>query len=89
MKSVVLIKCVPDTASLLQLNGDDKSMLAEGLEFIINPCDEFALEAFRLKEANRGDVVAVGVGDPFEIVPVLIDGLNCHVSNRVAVEAVH
>jgi electron transfer flavoprotein beta subunit len=67
-----------------------KSMLAEGLEFIINPYDEFALEeAFKLKEANGGDAVAVGVGDPYEIVPALIDGLNCHVSNRVAVEAVH
>lgn len=64
MKSVVLMKAVPDTASVLQLDVDNRSILTEGLEFILNPYDEFALEeAIRLKESSGGEVIAVGVGD--------------------------
>lgn len=64
MKSVVLIKAVPDTASVLQLDVDNRSILTEGLEFILNPYDEFALEeAIRLKESNGGEIIAIGLGD--------------------------
>jgi electron transfer flavoprotein beta subunit len=64
MKIVVLIKSVPDSASLLQIAADNKSIFSNELQFIMNPYDEFALEeAVRLKETRGGEVVVVSMGN--------------------------
>ncbi|MBE0575212.1 MAG: electron transfer flavoprotein subunit beta/FixA family protein [Desulfuromonadales bacterium] len=64
MKIVVLIKSVPDTASLLQLTVDNKSILTDQLEYIMNPYDEFALEeAVLLKKSVGGEIITVSLGD--------------------------
>ena len=56
MKIVVYLKQVPDTGARIELSQDKNSISEEGIEWIINPYDEFALEeALRIKD-KRGAV---------------------------------
>lgn len=60
MNVVVILKQTPDTESVIRIAGDGKSILTNDLKWIINPYDEFAVEAaLRLKELNP-DVVLCG-----------------------------
>ena len=63
MNIVVFVKRVPDTESKIRINRETNSVVEEGLNFIISPNDEYALEeALRLKEAKGGQVTVVSVG---------------------------
>jgi electron transfer flavoprotein beta subunit len=62
---VVLLKQTPDTESVIRIAGDGKSIVTDGLKWIINPYDEFALEAaLRLKDKLKGKVSVVSYGPP-------------------------
>lgn len=55
MNIVVLLKQTPDTESVIRIAEDGKSVVTEDLKWIINPYDEFAVEAaLRLKEKLGG-----------------------------------
>ena len=71
MKILVPIKRVadPDNASKLKVSGDGKAVTSEGLEWKMNPFDDWSLEAaLRLtedaakKNARVGEVVVVSLG---------------------------
>lgn len=64
MKVAVLIKRVPDTASVFKIAADGKSVETGDLKFIIGPYDEHALEeAIQAREAGHADeVIAVSMG---------------------------
>ena len=65
MKIVVLVKSVPDTESKIKIAGDGTSIDGQGLKYIMNPYDEFAVEeGLRIKERLKDDttVVAVSMG---------------------------
>lgn len=65
MKIAVILKRVPDTASLIKINPDGKSLALDGLKFVISPYDEHAVEqANLLKEAGGGvpEVIVVSTG---------------------------
>jgi len=64
MKIVACIKRVPATDTRVKVAADGRSLDATQVEWIINPYDEFALEAaLRLKEAaGAGEVVVVCLG---------------------------
>ena len=63
MKIGVLVKQVPDTESRIVPSSDGASISEDGLKFVPNPYDEFAIEqALQLKEANGGEVVVFGLG---------------------------
>lgn len=63
MKIAVIIKRVPDTASLIKIGPDGKSIAMEGLKFILSPYDEHAVEqAMLIKEAGAADVIVVSAG---------------------------
>lgn len=65
MKIAVLVKRVPDTASVFRIASDAKSVETSNLKYIINPYDEFAVsEAVKLKEIHQAEVVAVSLGPP-------------------------
>ena len=54
MKIAVCVKRVPDTEARVRVGADGKSAQEEGVRFVINPYDEFAVEeALKLKE-NSG-----------------------------------
>ncbi len=63
MNILVFVKRVPDTESKIKIGPDGTSIVEEGLNFIISPYDEYAMEeALRLREAKGGKVTAVTVG---------------------------
>src|SRR5947207_11837361 len=64
MKIAVCIKRVPDSETRVKIAADGKSLDEAGVKFILNPYDEFAVEAaLRLKEkAGSGDVVVISLG---------------------------
>jgi electron transfer flavoprotein beta subunit len=64
MNIVVCMKHVPDTESKIRVKGDGSGIATEGLNFVVNPYDEFAVEeAIRIKERTPGSkVVVVSIG---------------------------
>ncbi len=64
MKIAVCIKRVPDTETRIKIGADGKSIDGNGVKFVLNPYDEYAIEeALQLKEkAGDGEVVAIAVG---------------------------
>jgi electron transfer flavoprotein beta subunit len=63
MNIVVFVKRVPDTESRVRPTADATAVVEEGLNFVISPNDEYAVEeALRLREAKGGTVTIVSVG---------------------------
>ena len=64
MKIAVLIKRVPDTASVFKVGSDNKSVDTTNLKFIMSPYDEHAMEeALKTREAGKAEeVIAVSMG---------------------------
>ncbi len=64
MKIAVCISHVPDTATKIKIESDEKSIDSNGVTFIINPYDEFAVEeALKTKEKFGGEVIAISLGN--------------------------
>jgi electron transfer flavoprotein beta subunit len=60
MNMIVCIKHVPDTESKIRVKPDGSGVVTEGLNFVLNPYDEFAVEeAIRIKEKVAGSKVVV------------------------------
>jgi electron transfer flavoprotein beta subunit len=69
MNILVFVKRVPDTESKIKINQATNSIIEEGLNFIISPYDEYAMEeALRIREAKGGKVTAVAVGSESSMV---------------------
>ena len=63
MKFVVCVNHVPDTETRVNVGVDGKTIGRTGVNFILNPYDEFAVEAaLRLKEKLGGETVALSLG---------------------------
>lgn len=63
MKITVCINHVPDTATKVNVGSDGKTIDKNGVNYIIGPYDEFAVEeALRLKEKHGGEVSVVTLG---------------------------
>lgn len=65
MKIAVCVSHVPDTATRVKIGSDQKSIDPNGVTYILNPYDEFAIEeALKLKEKNGGspEVILIIVG---------------------------
>ena len=56
MDIVVFIKQVPDTESSIRIAEGERSVVEEGLNYVVNPYDEYAVEEALLirKRAARG-----------------------------------
>jgi electron transfer flavoprotein beta subunit len=63
MKILVTVKRVTDYEARLKVVADGSDIVRDGVNMIINPFDEIAVEeAIRLKEKHDGEVVVVSVG---------------------------
>ena len=64
MKIFVCIKQVPDTETKIKIGPDASSIDTNGIKWVINPYDEYAIEeAVKYREANAGtQVFALSVG---------------------------
>jgi len=61
MNSIVCLKEVPDTETRIQVRGG--KVVEEGIQYVVNPYDEFALEeALKWQEAHGGKVTLVSLG---------------------------
>jgi electron transfer flavoprotein beta subunit len=63
MKIIVCLKQVPDTETRVQIAPEGDRIADSGINWIVSPFDEFAIEeALKIKEAKGGEVVVVTVG---------------------------
>ena len=63
MNILVFVKRVPDTESRIRIQHETKSIVEDGLNFVVSPYDEYAMEeALKLREAKGGTVRVVSVG---------------------------
>ncbi|MGE5400114.1 MAG: electron transfer flavoprotein subunit beta/FixA family protein [Ignavibacteriales bacterium] len=63
MKIAVCVSHVPDTATKIVIGADGKSIDPNGVTYIVNPYDEFAIEeALKTKEKFGGEVVVISLG---------------------------
>jgi len=64
MNILVCISNVPDTTSKINFVENDSNFDTNGVQFVINPNDEFGLtKAVWMKESNQANVTALTVGD--------------------------
>lgn len=68
MNIAVCLNQVPDTSTRVKIAADQQRIESTGVNFVINPYDEFALEeALKLREKFGGSVVLFSVGgDDFQ-----------------------
>ena len=63
MKIIVCINHVPDTETKIKVGADGKTIDPSGVNYMLSPYDEFALEeGLRLRERFQGEVLALSLG---------------------------
>ncbi len=89
MKILVCIANVPDTTTKIAFTGDNKQLNKQGVQFIINPYDEWyaLVRALELKEAKgSGSVTLIHVG-PAENEAIIRKGLAIGADDAVRIDA--
>ena len=82
MKIVVCIKQVPDTTNV-RMDRKTNTLIREGVESIINPFDEYALEeGVRLKEQYGGETTVLSMGPP-QVQDALKDAISRGIDKAV------
>ena len=66
MNTIVCMKRVPDSATRVRVTPDGMGLDPEGVKYVVNPYDEFALEDAirRREEAGEGKVTVIALGPP-------------------------
>lgn len=64
MNIVVCVKQTPDTETKVKIGADGKSLNEDGVNFVLNPYDEYAVEeAVRIKKKlGAGEITVISVG---------------------------
>jgi len=63
LKSIVIVRQTPDTEAKIKVASSGDTIDPEGIKWILNPYDEYAVEeALRIKEKNGGEVVLITMG---------------------------
>lgn len=63
MKTYVIVRQTPDTEAKIKVGANGSSIDTEGVKWIVNPYDEFAIEeAIKIKENLGGEVVLITMG---------------------------
>jgi electron transfer flavoprotein beta subunit len=86
LKIGVILKNVPDTEAKIKITADQKSIETQGVKFVMNPFDEFAVEeALQIREKSEGTTVtAISLG-PDRVVETLRTALAMGVDDAVHV----
>jgi electron transfer flavoprotein beta subunit len=83
---VVFIKQTPDTETVIRIAPNNRQIVTTGIKWIINPYDEFAIEAaLRLKEKNGGTVTVISYG-PQRVVEALRTALAMGADDAVLID---
>lgn len=87
MKILVCISSVPDTTAKINFTADGKAFDKNGVQFVINPHDEFSLtKAVQLQETQGATVTVVTVGDA-TVEPVMRKALAIGANDAIRVNA--
>lgn len=87
MKVLVCISHVPDTTSKINFTADNSAFDKNGVQFVINPYDEFGLtRAVWLKEKQGASITVVNVGTA-ETEPTLRKALAIGADNAIRIDA--
>jgi electron transfer flavoprotein beta subunit len=87
MKILVCISHVPDTTSKINFTNNDSEFDTNGVQFVINPNDEFGLtRAIWFQEKQGATVTVVNVGGP-ETEPTLRKALAIGANDAIRVNA--
>ncbi len=87
MKILVCISHVPDTTSKINFTNGDSQFDANGVQFVINPNDEFGLtRAVWFQEQQGATITVVNVGGP-ETEPTLRKALAIGANDAIRVNA--
>ena len=87
MKILVCISHVPDTTSKINFTNNDSEFHANGVQFVINPNDEFGLtRAIWFQEQQAASVTVVNVGGP-ETEPTLRKALAIGANDAIRINA--
>ncbi|KAB1158089.1 electron transfer flavoprotein subunit beta/FixA family protein [Flavobacterium luteum] len=87
MKILVCISHVPDTTSKINFINDDSQFDTNGVQFVINPNDEFGLtRAIWFQEQQGATVTVVNVGGP-ETEPTLRKALAIGANEAIRIHA--
>ncbi len=63
MDIVVLLKQVPNTETVIKIENDGRYIATSGIKWVINPYDEYAVEAaLRLKDSQGANVTILSLG---------------------------
>ena len=87
MKIGILIKQVPETETKIRVKGDGSGIETDGIKFIVNPYDEYAIEeALKTKEkAGAGEAVLVSLG-PARVTEALRTGLAMGADRAIQID---
>jgi len=85
MNILVCISSVPDTTSKINFTDNNTKFDVNGIQFVINPYDEFGLtKAMMIKESNGGTVTVITVGEAV-VEPVMRKALAIGADDAVRV----
>ena len=88
MNLLVCISHVPDTTAKINFDAAGTELDATGVQFVINPYDEFSLtKALHLKEAHGGTITVLNVGGP-ETEPTLRKALAIGADQAIRINAI-
>ncbi len=88
MKMLVCVSKTPETTTKIQLTGDGSDIDRNGIQYIMNPYDEWyaLVRALELKEAGGGSVTILNVG-PADNDSVIRKGLAIGADDAIRVDA--
>lgn len=88
MRLFVCIKQVPDTETRIKINSDKLGIDLNGVKWVINPYDEFAIEeAIRFQEANPGtQVTAVTLGPKARVSNALLTAMAMGADDSILID---
>jgi electron transfer flavoprotein beta subunit len=86
VKIVVVLKQTPDTETVIRIAPSNNQIVTSDIKWIINPYDEFAIEAgLRLKEKHGGTVTVLSYG-PQRVVEALRTALAMGADDAVLID---
>lgn len=87
MRIVVIVRQTPDTEAKIKVAPSGDTIDTEGIKWIVNPYDEFAIEeAIRIKEKlGKGEVILITMG-PARCIEALRTGLAMGADNAIHIK---
>jgi len=86
VKILVIVSQTQDTEAKIQVSASGDSIDTEGMKWIMNPYDEFAIEeAIQTKEKHGGEVVIVAIG-PARVIEIIRQALAMGADSAVHIK---